>query len=111
MRRGTTPTVTLTVKGANGGICDLTDADIYVTFADRKKSNVVLTKSTNDNGVTVSLVDNYSVIRIVLTQADTLSFKVGSRVRVQLRAKKGDKAIASDIGEFTMEEILLDGEI
>jgi hypothetical protein len=36
---------------------------------------------------------------------------MNSRVRVQLRAKKGDKAIASDIGEFTMEEILLDGEI
>lgn len=111
MRRGTTPTVTLTVKGIDGGDCDLTNADIYVTFADKKKSNVILTKSTNDEGVSVELVDNYTVVKIVLTQADTLSFKMNSRVRVQLRAKKGQKAIASDIGEFTMEEILLDGEI
>lgn len=111
MRRGTTPTVTLTIKGVDGGVCDLTDADIYVTFADKKKSNVILTKSTNDDGVSVNLVDDYSVITIILTQADTLAFKTGAKVRVQLRAKKGNKAIASDIGEFMMEEILLDGEI
>jgi hypothetical protein len=46
MRRGTTPTVTLTVRSSDGGPCDLTDADIYVTFSDNKKSHVILTKSS-----------------------------------------------------------------
>ena len=99
-RRGTTPTVTLTVD-----TLDLTTLQsIYVTF---RQGAAVLTKRGGEEDVTVEP----HRITVRLSQADTLAFRDG-RVQVQLRALMPDgTALASGIATFPALEILLDGEI
>lgn len=101
MRRGTTPTLTITVTGM-----DVTDLKtIKVTF---KQGNIELTKATND--VTIDAENN--AILVPLTQEDTLKFDSGA-VNVQIRGLLADDvtAIASGIKSFSMDKILLDGVI
>ena len=101
MRRGTTPTITLILKGIN--VTDLNT--IKVTL---KQNNIELTKSTDD--VNVDEVNN--AIFFNLTQSETLQFSKG-RVDVQIRGilSDGVTAIASKIKVINMEQILLDGVI
>lgn len=101
MRRGTTPTLTITVTGM-----DVTDLKtIKVTF---KQGNIELTKATDD--VTIDAENN--AISVPLTQEDTLKFGSGA-VNVQIRGLLADgvTAIASGIKSFSMDKILLDGVI
>ena len=101
MRRGTTPTLTITVTGM-----DVTDLKtIKVTF---KQGNIELTKATDD--VTIDAENN--AILVPLTQEDTLKFDSGA-VNVQIRGLLADNvtAIASGIKSFSMDKILLDGVI
>ena len=101
MRRGTTPTLTITVTGLV--VTDL--KTIKVTF---KQGNVELTKTTEQ--VTVDAENN--AISVPLTQEDTLMFGSGS-VSVQIRGLLADDvtAIASAIKSFSMDKILMDGVI
>lgn len=101
MRRGTTPTLTITVSGLV--VTDL--KTIKVTF---KQGTTELTKSTDE--VTVDAENN--TISVPLSQADTLKFDSGA-VSVQVRGLLADgvTAIASAIKSFSMDKILLDGII
>ena len=107
MRRGTTPTVTLTVTNEDGTPCDLTGAELFVTFQEQGCAGRELTKTDVD-----AVVDgDATVITLTLSQEDTLAFREGYKVRVQVRAKKDGKALASTIASFGADEILMDGEI
>lgn len=101
MRRGTTPTITITVSDLD--VSDL--GTIKVTF---KQGNIELTKTTDD--ITVDTENN--ALSIPLSQDDTLMFGSGS-VSVQIRGllADGTTAIASKIKTISMERVLLDGVI
>ena len=109
MRRGTTPTVTMTVKNTDGSPCDLTDADLYITFKEKSVNGVEITKRETDADVEID--GNASVVSVYLTQEETLSFTTGRTVRAQIRSKKAGIAEATDIDSFQAEEILYEGVI
>lgn len=97
MRRGTTPTITITTD------IDLTAAsNLFVTF--KQGDRVAFEKTLEDVTVTAE-----SVI-CELSQADTLALKDGF-VRFQIRATVGDSKVASNIMTASAEEILKGGAI
>lgn len=110
MRRGTTPTVVLTVSNEDGTALDLTEQDIYVTFhvAGQSSENDVTKRETD---MTVEVADNASVLSIPFTQAETLAWTEGNILEVQLRCKGAGIAQATNITNIDVERILLDGEI
>ena len=106
MRRGTTPTVRLTVKSDLSPI-DLTGYELHVTF---ESDGVQIVKRETD--LDISIEKEVTVISVKLSQEDTLAFDENRKVRVQLRAKDREgNAIASGIAEFMVREILEDGVI
>ena len=115
MRRGTTPTVTLTVTNPDNTDCDLTGYELYITFKEKTKSSKIVpytfTKRETDRNVEVIHEGLATVISITLTQKETLGFSADSIVQVQLRCKSLDIAQATTIEDFKAEQILLDGEI
>lgn len=105
MRRGTTPTVAIHVD------TDLTEWKIYVTF---RAGSTVITVTNDDDAMGVDGDgDGGTNITFKMTQEQTLMFRNGETVQVQLRATTGDgsTAIATDIGQLKFGGILLDGEI
>lgn len=100
MRRGTTPTFTVTVDA------DITAYLIYLTFKD---GDYMLTKTNDD--LTIAVDEGVTSIDVTLTQAETLAFKSGSTVDVQIRAvdANGATAIATTIGSVSVDRILLGG--
>lgn len=108
MRRGTTPTLTITLTNADGTACDLTTAENYVTFSEVGTS-YEFTKENEDLAISTSGLA--TVIGVTLTQEETLGFKANHVVQVQVRSKIGDVAIASEVAKFNVGEILLEGEI
>lgn len=108
MRRGTTPTVTLTVTNEDETPLDLTGKELHVTFDDGRRQ---LTKRETDDGVTVEVDGDATIVEIALTQEETLMWREGGTVRVQVRVKGGGSAAATDIASFQAEEILLEGVI
>ena len=107
MRRGTTPTVKLTITSPSGEPCDLTDCEIHVTFEGAGKQIV-----KRESDISVMTEGGATVLGVDLTQEETLSFPEGRKVRVQVRAKDGSgRAIASSIAEFMADEILEEGVI
>lgn len=98
MRRGTTPTITITTD------IDLTPAsNLFVTF---KQDGCKVVEKTHDD-VTVT---ERSVV-VPLSQADTLVFESTKQVKFQIRATLGDDKIASNVMSATVTEILKQGEI
>lgn len=100
MRRGTTPTITLTVG------CDLTDMNIYVALKQAGRSVIV---KTGDDLI-ITPVDGGTQIEVTFTQEETLALSVG-KVDVQIRATQagGAVAIASNIASIDVGKILQDG--
>lgn len=97
MRRGTTPTITITTD------LDLTQAsNLFVTF--KQGDRVAFEKTLEDVTVTET-----SVI-CELDQNDTLALKDGL-VRFQIRATLGDSKVASNIMTAFADEILKGGAI
>ena len=111
MRRGTTPTVAITVANDDGTPLDLTEHEFYVTFKERGASGAIVERTESDDGVEVDFDGTKSVVSVLLSQADTLRFHTGAKVLVQVRAKRAGVAIATDIDGFDAEEILKEGEI
>jgi len=119
MRRGTTPTIVLTITNSDESDCDLTENDLYITFKEKanareKNSRTPLygfTKRETDDGVEVIHENNSTIIKVTLTQKETLGFSTGRTIQVQLRCKELGVAQATTIEGFKAEEILLDGEI
>lgn len=100
MRRGTTPTHTCTIPSS---LDVSTLSEIYITYSQFGRPKLEKTKE--------DITIDGQTLTINLSQAETLSFKVG-KARIQLRAVSAiGKAYASDIKEIQVEEILKDGEI
>ena len=105
MRRGTTPTITLTVDK------DVSTWTLYATFRSGMH-NVTL---ENDR-MTVELEpkteteEAKTLITVTLTQEETLSLGVGN-AEVQVRAIKDGTAIATDIKNIDVGRIIKDGVI
>ena len=99
MRRGTTPTITVTVDG------DVTEYTLYLAFKAGSETRV---KTGED--LDVSVVDGSTVITCKLTQADTLAM-TAKTCEVQVRAVKdsGATALATDIGAIPVKRILQQG--
>lgn len=97
MRRGTTPTHRFTVD------MDLRNATVYVTYAQNGK--VVLERS-NDS---INITEND--ISFTLTQEETLKFKVGFPIQIQLRYVYKGMAGATSIIKLPVETVLKEGVI
>lgn len=106
MRRGTTPTITLTVDK------DVSDGwTLYATFRsgmhnvtlENDRMTIELEPSTETEG-------DKTLITVTLTQEETLSLGVGN-AEVQVRAIKDSTAIATDIQRVDVGRILKDGVI
>lgn len=102
MRRGTTPTLELTLTGVDAIASDT----LYVTL---KQSQKEITKTNPD--LSVEDGDSASVINLYLSQQETLSLRKGT-CEIQVRGINalGD-AWASDIATINIKEILRDGVI
>ena len=104
MRRGTTPTFSVTVDA------DLTDFVCFLTF---NNASHMLTKSGDELQKVVDTSGDKPVttLTVVLTQEDTLAFKSGMPCEVQVRAvdASGYPAIATTIGAVYVDRILLGG--
>lgn len=101
MIRGTTPTLTFTTPYTANQI----DSG-YVTF--KQLGRTVLEVLLSDESVTI---EDY-LISLNLTQKQTLRFMQNTKCRIQIRAiLNGGKAVASNIVEDSIEEILKEGEI
>lgn len=99
MRRGTTPTLHIKVKGVE--VEKLTS--IYLTIKQGTKELTI-----REDDVYIDAEDNS--LEAPLSQQETLDFSDGY-VNVQLRAMIDDCAVASDIKTVPMEHILREGEI
>lgn len=98
MRRGTTPTITITAD------IDLSAAsNLYVTF--KQGDRVVIEKTLSE----VSVTENMVICE--LSQEDTLALK-STLVRFQIRATLNDGSkVASNIMTASVDEILKGGAI
>lgn len=93
MRRGTTPTLVINIKGIDMS----TIAEWYITIA---QDSVQITKSNEDIEIEGTL------IKMPLTQRETMMFKSGE-VSVQIRAKTTEYVvIASEIKTIDIDRIL-----
>lgn len=102
MKRGTTPTITMTAD------MDLTDWTVYTSISGGKCKNGLLT--FDDERLTKSYENEITTMTITLTQEETLALDVGM-VEVQLRAVKDGTAIATSIEKVPIGRILQDGVI
>ena len=98
MRRGTTPTITLTVDA------DISDWTIYATF--QSGANEI---TLDNERLTVSYTQDKTTVLCTLTQEETL--KLNGVCEVQIRAIKGGTAIATDIQTVDVGRIILEGVI
>lgn len=104
--RGTTPSITLNIKGV-----DLSDATVWPT--------VIVTVENGHNsfdverdGLTIASTDAGCALTFALTQSQTLALSVMRPIYVQLRAKDADgHAIATDTASVAVEDVIKDGEI
>lgn len=97
MRRGTTPTITITTD------INLTAAiNLFVTF--KQGDRIAFEKTLED----VTVTENQIVCD--LNQSDTLALKDGM-VRFQIRATIGNSKVASNVMTATVDEILKGGAI
>lgn len=80
--RGTTPTVSLTVKDFE--IYDTDVIHLYFSQNDRMRF-----KKVSGEGVTVE----GNVVKATLTQEDTFCLKKGEQVKIQFRLKRADGGI------------------
>lgn len=103
MRRGTTPTLHVTVDA------DLTDMEVYLALKTGGRPLVV--KRNRD--VEMAVEDGKTTMDVKLTQSDTLAMKAGDKCEVQLRAVTdgGETAIATTIATIPVQRILQDGEL
>lgn len=98
MKRGTTPTLTLTVDA------DIVGWTVYASF----RTNGKLFTFENDR-LQMTAEDDVTTILLTLTQEETLAMH-GS-AEVQIRAIKDGTAIATDIQRVDVGRILKEGVI
>ena len=98
MRRGTTPTITLTVDA------DISDWTLYVTF--QSGSNEI---TLENERLETSYAQQKTTILCTLTQDETL--QLNGVCEVQVRAIKSGTAVATDIQTVDVGRIILEGVI
>lgn len=95
IRRGTTPTINVSVP------MDLTDYTCLLTFG-----LVKFEKFTVDNSqMTIEVDEGSSVLSFTMTQEQTLSLAAGM-TKAQLRVVKDGVALASNIVDVEVEEVI-----
>lgn len=101
MRRGTTPTLTITVP------TDLTGLEIHLAL----DAGALIEKHTDDLDITYS--ENETTVKATLTQEDTLAMQAGTNCEIQIRAYTADgaEAMATSIAKVPVERILKDGKL
>lgn len=108
MRRGTTPTINLTLDYASTDI-----ATLWISIA--QNGFVVIDKDLTSPGVTIEDVTEeqttHAVVHMLLPQEDTLALQPGS-AELQVRALlDDDTAAASTIYKLNVSRIIKDGVI
>lgn len=99
MRRGTTPTISITVKG-------LSDIQINKAYLTLKQRGTVVEKTEADMEI------DGDMLQVALTQEETLKFMARAEINVQLRVlSKSGTAYASNIVTVPVEAILKEGVI
>ena len=99
MRRGTTPTISITVKG-------LSSIQIDKAYLTLKQRGTVVEKTEADMGI------DGDMLQVTLTQEETLKFMTGAEINVQLRVlSTNNTAYASNIVTVPVEAILKEGVI
>ena len=99
MRRGTTPTITLTVDA------DLTGWTVYLALA-QAGSVIVL----EDDRVEATVSEGVTTLEFTLSQEETLSL-AETPVELQVRAIRDGTALATDIRRLPVDRILQGGVI
>lgn len=97
MRRGTTPTHTFTLPFETSIINSL-----RITYEQENK--VILTKETDD----CDIHDN--IVSVQLTQEETLKFICNTPAKCQLKIRRNDNVVASEVFNFFVSECL-DNEV
>lgn len=106
MVRGTTPRINIKLK--NFDVSLLSDSGIYVTFKQNRYANKTLEKSGSD----VIVDEKENLLKVSLSQTDTLYFCGDADVEMQIRAlTKSGAAVASKIVKVPVYRILKDGVI
>lgn len=101
MRRGTTPTITIRVRGET-----FDDSTIFVTF---RQGNILITKTGDDVDKSITLEG--CMLYIYLSQEETLSLHNGV-MQIQIRwINFSNLAKASPIKTIQVDPILLEGVI
>ena len=99
MRRGTTPTISITVKG-------LSDIQINKAYLTLKQRGTVVEKTEADMKI------DGDMLQVALTQEETLKFMARAEINVQLRVlSTNNTAYASNIVTVPVEAILKEGVI
>jgi len=101
MRRGTTPTLTLTVDA------DLLGWTMYVAL---RAGGETLVLEGERLDASAGTEEGTTDIALTLTQAETLAMSSGP-CEVQLRAARNGSAVATDIARIDVGRIIQDGEI
>ena len=109
MRRGTTPTINISIDYASYDI-----ARAFISIAQGGK--LVIDKELTSDGVTIEDVTEggttTAIIHMTLSQEDTLALSSGATAELQVRALMDDgKAGASNIFKLNVARILKDGVI
>ena len=104
LTRGTTPTIIFALHDDNNVPVDLSKYEVLiVTIEDSRKGQIDIDKER------IKFNDDFS-FEATLTQEETLRL-VSGRIKVQLRAKIDDNAIASCEQYCTLADIIKQGEI
>ena len=98
MRRGTTPTITVTLDAEA-----ITLDALYLTIAQYGETRIE--KNLADGSV------DGTAITFPLTQEDTLALDQDAQAEIQVRGRIGAHAFASDVLVVSVDKILKDGEI
>ena len=104
--RGTTPTIILNAHGV-----DFSSASTWPVVVVTLKAGAQSIDVERDK-LTIAKSDDGSTVSMQLTQEQTLGFDVMRPVAVQLRAKDSEgHALASLVYDFTVSDVLKDGQI
>ena len=109
MRRGTTPTLNISIDYASYDI-----AIAWITIS--QNGRIVIDKTLESEGVTIEDVtvegQTTAIIHMTLTQEDTLALASGKEAALQIRALMNDgSAGASSIFKLNVAAILKEGVI
>ena len=96
--RGTTPTIEFKISA------NLIDYDCYLSFGKARNPVFTLTEAKK------VLASGKTTLTYKLTQDQTLALKRG-QTSMQVRAIKGNDAVATEMVEVSVDDIILDGEI